>query len=56
VAERVTPPPLAEMELVVLAACGRVEMGNVAVVAPADTMTDAGTVAAVTRLLASVTT
>jgi hypothetical protein len=55
VADLVTPPAVAEMDEFVFAVTGSVVMGNVANVAPAGTVTAAGTVAAVVRLLRSVT-
>ena len=56
VADLVTPAPDAESEDVVLAATGKVVTGKVALVEPAGTVTDAGTVATAVRLLASAAT
>jgi hypothetical protein len=55
-ADRLVVPTAAEMVAVVLEACLDVVTVNVAEVAPAATVTDAGTVAAVVRLLVRVTT
>ncbi len=56
VAERVVPPARAEMEDEVREATGKVVIGNVAVVDPAGTVTDVGTVATAVRVLLRVTT
>src|SRR5436305_11989309 len=56
VADRVTPPPVAEIRTLVDAATAFVETVKVALVAPAGTVTLAGTVLTAVLLLASVTT
>src|SRR5947209_3395420 len=56
VADRVTPPPVAETTTVVDAVTAFVATVKVALVAPAATVTLVGTVAAAVLLLASVTT
>src|SRR3954449_4491118 len=56
VADRLTPPPDAEIAALADVVTAFVETVNVALVAPAGTVTLAGTVAAAVLLLASVTT